>query len=368
MKYKKRQKSHIHIYPKFACNSRRAFKTKTKITIAFVAVLSIASGIEASSFVIRQSMAAPCSASPCSTTFQVNVVESLSVTVTTPENWATGNINTFLRNEVGLEVSTNNVSGFTASMYANTGSSDSTNTSLTNTAKSDALLPTMSESQVKSAFSANQWGYSLNTTDTAQSKTYNNNIYNETAAGNDSSNYYPLPTSSAPATVLTGDAGSATRMIYFGAKADAATAAGTYAGNVVIGVVSGVKNNNNDPTHPVEPVVPSGNPVNPDNPPSGATNPYYDSTNNRTVYTNTTADPTTSTTSQSTQISTGDTRSSYSNPAGVTENTMANINSGTPLAAGLAVTAAVAATSGAIFFILAKRKKDDDEEENDEVQ
>lgn len=364
MKYKNLHKNSTCL--KFLCYNKNMLKAKTKVNIGFIAVLSIASGIQASNLVMHQ-------ASADDTTFQVNVAESLSVSVTTPQTWATDNINTFLRNEVGLEVTTNNATGFTASMYANTGSSDNTNTSLTNTTKSDALLPTMSASQTRGAFSANQWGYSLDTTDTSSNKTYNNNIYNETDAGNSDSNYYPLPVSSAPATVLTGTT-NASRTIYFGAKADVTMAAGTYAGTVVIGVVTGVQNDNNDSTDPVTPVTPSDNPAT-DNSPSG-TNPTYSETYGPsgtagwTTYTRNTSSGSGSsaTNTTTTQVSNGDTRNTYTAAAGVTENTMSNINSGTPLATGLAVTAAVAATSGTIFFILAKRKKDDEEEEEEEQQ
>ncbi|MBQ3348094.1 hypothetical protein IJG90_01050, partial [Candidatus Saccharibacteria bacterium] len=66
-----------------------------------------------------------------------------------------------------------------------------------------------------------------------------------------------------------------------------------------------------------------------------------------------------------TQVSGGDTRNSYSNPAGVTENTVASINDNTPVATGLAVASTVAATSGMFFFILAKRRGDDEDEEEE---
>ena len=366
MQYKNHSKSHTCL--RFLCSNKAMFRTKTKATIALIAILSIASGVQASNLVIQQT-----NATNYNTTFQVNIVESLSVSVTTPQNWATDNINTFLRNEVGLDVTTNNPNGFTATMYANTGSSDNTNTSLTNTVKSDAMLPTMSASQTRGAFSANQWGYSLDTTDTVSNKTYNNNIYNETSAGNNDSNYYPLPTSSAPATVLTGTT-SASRTIFFGAKADVTMPAGTYAGTVVIGVVTDVQNNNNDSSNPVDPVTPSDNPGT-DNDPAG-TNPAYSETHGSagtsgwTTYTtrSSSGSGSSATNTTTTQVSDGDTRNTYANAAGVIEDTTANINSGTPLATGLAVTSAVAATSGSIFFLLAKRKKDDDEEEEEEQQ
>ena len=360
MKYQKFKKNSTQA--KFLCYNKNMLKTKTKVTIAFIGILSVASGVQASNFVVRQ-------ASAENTTFQVNVVESLSVTVTTPDTPATGSINTFMRNDVGLNVTTNNAAGFTATMYANTGSSDSTNTSLTNESKSDALLNTMSTAQTRGSFSANQWGYSLGayTLDGITQTSYDlgGKTYSETAAGNDSSNYYPLTDSSTPITIMDGATNvksTGSQNIYFGAKADATKPAGTYSGDVVLKVVGGT--------------TPSSDPVDPDNKPTTdtqGTNPYYTSTSGYAgSSTGATVYQTTSTasgnTAQTTEISTGDTRNSYSNPAGVTEYTSSAVNTGTPLATGLAVTAAVAATSGAIFFILAKRKKDDDEEEEEEGQ
>ena len=347
-----------HIYTKFLCHSNTKLKTKTKFAVGFVGVLSVVAGVQAHNFAAQEVAAE-------NTTFQVNVVESLSVAITTPSTWASGNPNTFLRNDVGLSVTTNNAAGFTASMYANTGSSDSTNTSLVNTSN-QALLPTMSESQARGSFSANQWGYSLDTTDTTSSKTYNNKIYNETNAGNNDSNYYPLGNSSNPATVLTGT-NTGSRTIYFGAKADISQAAGTYEGTVVIGVVTGVQNTNNDSSNPVTPVTPADNPAKPSD--TTTNNPSYSTTygpqsnQSWTVYNQTSS--TATTTTETTTVDNGDTRSSYQPPAGVTESVASdvNVNSSSPLATGLAAAAGVSAAAGAVFFVLAKRKQDDEEQQ-----
>lgn len=304
----------------------------------------------------------PFSASAENTTFQVNVKETLSVSVTTPETWASGTPTPtldsgFLRNTVSLSVTSNNATGFTASMYADT--SDTTHTSLVNTVDSTETLPTMTASQQKSAFTANYWGYSL---DAAGTNIYNNKTYNETDAGNDSSQYHPLTTSSSPETILTGT-GSTTgsRQIYFGAKANSSQAAGTYAGSVVISVVTGeVKDGNtgNEPTVPTDPVTPADD--NPD------TTPTYISQvgdNGVTVYTTRSSDSTTETVA--TQVTEGDVTSSY--PLGVTENTSTSVSSGSPLATGLAIASTTAAATGIIFFIIAKRREDDDEEEQNMV-
>ena len=300
------------------------------------------------------------------TTFQVNVVETLSVSVTTPDSshWASGtptssSATDFLRNTVSLNIATNNTTGFTAMMYADTSADN--HTSLINTTKSSETLPTLLESSTRGSFPANYWGYSLNTTgDTTSNTTYNGKIYNETTAGDSSSYYHSLPTSSAPATVLTSDEG-ATRDIYFGAKADISQASGTYAGTVIISVVTGLVNDNNDSN---DPVTPPDNPAT-DNDTSGSgTNPTYaetygsSGTSGWTVYTSTSSGTDTETTT--TQVSDGDVRSIY--PLGATEKTTSNIETKSALATGLAITATTVAASGAFFFVAAKRREDDDEE------
>ena len=280
------------------------------------------------------------------TTFQVNVKEALSVSITTPSEWASGTPTTtaatdLLRNKVSVDVISNNGVGFTATMNATT-------TDLVNNSKSTVTLPTLTESTTSGDFPANYWGYSLNTTGgTAENPTYNGKIYNETDEGNSNSYYHPIPTTLA--TILTGR-GHATRDIYFGAKADISQASGTYSGTVVISVVTGEVNDNNGSDAPSTPTDPA-------TPISSGDNPSYDSTAKRTVYT------TTSGTTTTTQVSDGDNRNYY-DPQGVTtSNYSSNVSDSSPLAIGLASAAAVAAVSGGIFFILAKRKKDDDEEE-----
>ena len=323
-------------------------KEMSRASIGLASILSVAT-ILVSQFYVPASTSATdaCTSSPCNTTFQVNVKESLSVSITTPSEWDSGtptptSPTDFLRNTVSLDVVSNNGTGFTATMNANT-------TALVNNSKSTITLPTLTESKTRAEFPANYWGYSLDTTgDTAENPTHNNKIYNETVSGNSGSYYHPIPTT--PATVLTGK-GAASRDIYFGAKADISQASGTYSGTVIISVVTGEINDNNGGGD-----TPS-TPTNPATPISGGDNPSYNATANRTVYT------TTSGTSTTTQVSDGDNRNYY-DPQGVTtSNYSSNISNSSPLAIGLASAAAVAAASGGIFFALAKRKKDDDEEE-----
>ena len=299
-------------------------------------------------------------------TFQVNVKETLSVSVTTPDTWASGKPTAtsdsgFLRNTVSLSVTSNNADGFTASMYADT--SDTTKTSLVNTIDDTATLPTMDGSQQRSVFKANHWGYSLDVySENDENYIYNNKIYNETDAGNSDSYYHPLTTRSNPETILTGDgATTGSRQIYFGAKADSKQAAGTYTGSVVISVVTGeVKDGNtgNEPTVPDNPAT-----LTDDNPDTTPTYISQIGDNGVTVYTtrssNSATTPATSTVT--TQVTDGDVTSSY--PLGVKENVSTSISSGSSIATGLAVTATTAAATGLIFFIIAKRREDDDEEE-----
>ena len=285
--------------------------------------------------------------------FQVNVRESLSVSITSPNAPASGNVDTFLRNKYTLSVSSNNTNGFTASMYS-VGT-----TNLTNTAINNQTIPTLASSSTRSSFPENYWGYSLGT-----SAVLNNNTYNETEPGNADSNYYPLvSTSATPITVLTSSNGSGSQDIYFGAKANTAKASGTYSGIVVISVVSGVIDN----TNPITPENPAGpNAENDDEVAKYMPAPSGSSSNGVTTYTYRRTNVSAGTTTVTTQVSDGDNRDSYSGytpPQGVTENSTLNIDSNSSLAVGLAITATVAAATGMMFFIIAKRREDDDEEE-----
>ena len=332
-------------------------RTKKQIAAVSIGAISVFAGIQASSLVSDQATA------DVNTTFQVNVVESLSVAITTPTEGDSGGIGTFLRNAVGLEVSANSGNGFTASMYSK-GSTNLTNT----TSGNSETLPTLSNSTTRGAFPANYWGYSLGEykLDGASQGTYtlNGHTYGETEPGNGNSNYYPLvSTSASPITIMDGATGSkktGSQNIYFGAKGGVSQASGTYEGTVVISVITGAVS---EPTNPATPVNPATDNTSTANPTYAET---YGPSGNQgwTTYTTTSSDTTAGTNTTTTEISDGDTRSSYQAPAGVIENTYSNISNSTPLATGLAVTAAVAASSGYMFFIAAnRRERDEDEEE-----
>ena len=360
---------------KYASRSKGTFREISKISLGLAGVLTVGAIITNNINTTEQSFAEACtdSTSPyeCNTTFQVNVKETLSVSVTTPTEWASGTptydstsgtwSTDFLRNKVTVDVTANNQIGFTASMYA------SNSTSLTNTAKSTATLPTLSSSTTRDAFPVNHWGYSLD------AASMGGNNYGETDAGNGSSNYFPLvSTSATPITIMNGTS-TGTRNVYFGAKADLAQASGTYAGTVVISVVTGTINENTNPITPTNPATPETDTNQQDNQATytgstgtGATT--GGGTNGTTVYTrrysSPAVDPTTNTTA--TEVSEGDNTAAY--PLGVTETTSSYVadnivSGGNPLATVLATTAAASAVGGGFFFILAKRKKDDEEED-----
>ena len=308
---------------------------------------------------------------PFNATFQVNVKETLSVSITRPSSGATGNINEFLRNDFEINVSTNNTDGFTASMYANIYEST---VPLTNTTHSSSTLPTLTTSAgvARSSFPANYWGYSLGqyTLDgvTQDSYTLNGKTYSETVVGNDSSLYYPMiPYSSRsnPIVIMDGVAttpksSSGTQNIYFGAKGDAGTRAGTYSGTVVVSVVTGGIDSNN-PVTPSDPARPSDDNVsNGAAYRSGTRGVGSSGTNGTTIYTTTSGDTTT------TEISGGDNRGAYANPQGERYETFSNVAEGSMPITGLVMASSVAAVTGFTFFIFAYRDDDDDDDEEEE--
>ena len=268
------------------------------------------------------------------TTFQVNVKEVLAVSIATPDSssWAAGDIDTLLRNKVTISVTSNNASGFVEGLNAG-----NTTSTLTNTTKNSATLPTLTADWTRSSSVTNFWGYSTNDDD-------------------EKGTYHQVPTSSStPATLFNSGSGTS-KDVYFGAKASIAQASGTYAGTIIITAISGTTTI----ATPSDPATP--------NPTNEAT--YTDAptggSNGTTTYTysNTSNNVTTTTT----QVSDGNNTSAYSGynpPQGEVYNTASNISSGSSIATGLAVTAAVTATSGIVFFVIAKRREDDDEEDDE---
>lgn len=276
-------------------------------------------------------------ANSAETTFQVNVQEVLSVAITTPSSWDSGDVNEFLCNPVSINVMSNNIYGFTASMI----SSDA-NARLYHSSKSSEFIPTLTATTARNSLE-NQWGFATdhNTTSNCdgansfQGVASSGTTPNTLIARSDSSSYHSVN-------------------VYFGSKATIGKASGTYSGTVIFYVVSGLESEttNNNETTPTVPANPATDVA------SGTT--VTDASNQRVVSTVVTGgqnnEPTTTTT----------TVSEYVAPQGVTDSTSSNIYDGSILNTALAVTASVAAASGLTFFILAKRKKDDDDEEETE--
>lgn len=333
--------------------------TKRKLNILFAGIVSVTSGVVAYFRTAPEVEATACSSTssvnPCDANFNVNVVESLSVTITTPSTWASGNVNTFLRNKVNLVVTTSNSAGYTASMY----SSDSTN--LSDGADTPHTISTLSAASARSDFPVNRWGYSLGTANSVITTA-------ETDAGNTSAVYAAMTTStSTPITIKQSSTAVSEEStnIYFGTKADLTQAAGTYSGDVIISVVTGAVSGNN-------PVTPTNPTVDTDDTTAGDNTPTYVSTKNSSVSYSGTSSSTGSgytgdgstgdtTTVKTTEIIEGE----YTDPLGVTTTTTATsvTSNNNALATGLAVTATVASASGILFFIAGKRDDDDDEEE-----
>ena len=273
-------------------------------------------------------------------TFEVNVKEALTVSVTTPDSdhWASGNANDFLRNIVNVNVESNNPDGFTASM---TSASTVEGAPLTNTAAtSNSTISTLASnaSWTRNNTSITKfWGYSVNDDE-------------------EQGTYLPVPLKTGtPVTLTPANTVSAwSDDVYFGALADYTVDSGTYVGTVLINVVTGVVNSDTNPTVPTNPANPSDDTA--DDGEATYTGAGTTTGTGTTIYTTTSSSATNNTTT--TTVTEGDVRSSYSDPAGVT-----TVNEGTPLATGLAATSAVAAATGIVFFIVAKRRKDEEDEE-----
>ena len=269
------------------------------------------------------------------TSFNVNINEMLSVNISYPDFWASGTINEFLTNKIGISVITNNPAGFVASMK-----SASSSPNLINLTDSSYAIPTISDVSVTindatdsgDDFPANHWGYSVVNGSAAVPLTY----YPMVGSGD-----YPIEV--ARSNVATNEIA---KDIYFAAKTDGSVASGTYANKVIISIVPGVAPDPiDDPID--EPIIDPGGPIvpgpGPDIPISMSVNPQPGLMSVATT-----------------------TSSSYAKPAGVNDTTISNVNEGVPLAAGLAVAAGVSAAAGAIFFVVAKRRRKDEDDDGTE--
>lgn len=275
--------------------------------------------------------------------FNINVAEILTVTVKNPATWASGNINTLLRNKVNVAATTNSPIGVTVSMYtgANT---ELRNTTAFNSSDVSTYIPTLNSVTTAASFPDNYWGYS----------------FDDNASGSPSANYAALKTSADPiqvfTTVGTANIGGNNKDVYFGAKADDTKQAGTYMQTVYFAAVTGTIDTDN-PAVPVDPPH-----QNPDN---GVA--HYDSTPNSTTYTTrTTSGSGTSSVSgatndTTTEIITGDVTSYYAHAAGVENSTnpastTTSTDSTVPVLIGAA--AGIATVSGVSLYAFSRRRQE----------
>lgn len=307
-----------------------------KIKIASIATLAVATPA-----LVLASMAK--ADNPQNVDFNVNVAEVLTVSITDPASWASGDLSynstsgkyesNLLTNKVTVSAVTNNAIGVTVSMYAD-------DTNLINQTNNSNTIATLSGATTSAAFPVNAWGYSTD----------------------DGSNYGAMTTSTTPVQVLstvgTASTSNGTKDVYFGARANNDKLSGTYKQTVYFAAVTGTIDTDN-------PVVP----VNPSQPDPVNNTPTYQptagvGTGGQTRYTSrsTAGSGSTATKTTTTEVSKGDTTSSYAPAHGVTTSTSSSIDGTSSLATALGVAAGVAAVSGISFFVLAKRKKDDDED------
>lgn len=285
--------------------------------------------------------------------FKVNIAEALTLTITDPTNWASGELTNststtgvmesdFLRNKVNVEAKSNSGVGIKVSMYTK-GGTDLRNTISYSASDVSTSIPTLASATSAigtngTNFPTNYWGYSIDDTDTL----------------NTASVYNPLSTSAIPLIDTTSDSPVPVGVeqdidVFFGAKADNTKQSGTYMRTVYFAAVTA------NPVIPTDPSEPD--PIN-----NAA---HYDSTAGvgtagQTTYTtrSTTGSGSSATDSTSTEVTSGDISTTYAQAYGVTSE-----SNGSALATAFGVAAGVAATSGIAFFVAAKRRKDDDDEE-----
>lgn len=297
-------------------------KTKTKVTICLAGVISFVSAILSCLFLPNIS-AAECTSSPCDTTFEIDVKEILTVSITSPTVYAEGGVNKLLTEQVGVSVTSNNASGFVAGIRAS-------NSEATLVDNHGGTLANLSSATSASSFPAGKWGYSL-----------------------DTSTYNPVPAYNVTPTVFLSNntAGTKSTNINFAAKAGYGNQSGLYTGTVNISVVSGSNSPDPGPT-----------PVTPDTPPA---TPTYHSSQGVTTYTTISNNSSAGTTTTTTEISSGNNTAKYTPPQGETQTTDAQSKNKSSLPVILAVTSAVSAAAGLGFFIIAKRREEEDEEDEE---
>lgn len=264
--------------------------------------------------------------------FNVNIAKILTVSVTTPGTSAeidkvtgSGNALEFMTTSFQLNVATNNLTGYKATMTTNSSSTVLQHA----TSTSDTIANLTGPATGGTTFPANYWGFSLD------DSTYNS--------------LKPKGDSDAPVVAQSAGPAEDSQQIYFGMKADGTKPSGDYSNTVLLTVVT---NSSPDPTPVPTPTPTPGPDDNPTNNDNGS-----NSAPARSI-------ARTSQPAQSTESTSSDSSDSYAKPQGVFDETDhdESINATNPAAsAALGATAVVAA--GVIFFVLAKRREDDDDEQ-----
>ena len=269
--------------------------------------------------------------------FSINILGSISIDIDAPSSSDTFYQGRLIANKVGVSVSSN-LSGYTVTLGM---AGEERN--LVNSFITDFNIPALNSANVAvlddmDCIEKGCWGYNVVSTG-ADAPTSYSKISEVGTAGN------TIVTTTEPGVTTKRD-------IYFGAMPGVSTPAGTYSNTVIINAVSNVA-----------PDVPS------DGGDDGGNNTGGSNTDTQIAYSTPvstskaiTIDTGTGGDTTNTGVPSGsnNSRSSYSAPLGETVST---ISEGTPMATGLAITAAIAAISGILFFILAKRRRDDEDED-----
>ncbi len=302
------------------------------------------------------------------TKFAVQVEETLAMNIRVPgdtdhpdEAWAKDDTHKFLRNELILDIASNNPRGFTTGMTAEE------TTSLKHTVNNNVTIPTLATTNVArtddvfDAFPVNSWGFSLD--DKEKTGKYN-----------------PIPEpTAAPVTIASSTQNDKVenKSVFFGAKADETVSSGTYAGKVKFYTVAG--NNGADLPSQNKPSTPS-NPSNPSNEPSAPSStpgntasvtqtsvPTYTYTTGTRTYSSTStrqvamnsgsgadeADATIAS-NEETKPKATETEDGYLAPLGVVDRTTGTTQAGSPVTHILVTVASVTTVVGAGFFAAAK--------------
>ncbi len=158
--------------------------------------------------------------------FSAQINPYISITVESPNVYGSGSTMELVRNGTTICVSTNNVTGYTATISSNSLSSEENGTSLYNR-YSKVYIPTLPAPVLKSEFPDNGWGFSFDDTEEGD----NNSTYN---------NLKPLDAPNPYIFSEKDEAGEEEIDVYFAAKIDVSKNSGTYSSGVALRAVAGI--------------------------------------------------------------------------------------------------------------------------------